>query len=131
MSDGAQTPEELETLFEDSLLLRDGMALNRLFDSGAAFVAHDVGTARGDEIARLALATWNGDATYLADPRWVVQAHDIALIVTGPIINVARRGLDGVWRYAIVFVDEQSKGKSNDRRFSASSDNASGCRSPE
>lgn len=112
MSGSAQTPEELETLFEDSLLLRDGVALSRLFDGGAAFVAHDVGTARGGgEIARLALARWNGNATYIADPRCVVQAHDIALIVAGPAINVARRGHDGIWRYAIVFVDELEERK--------------------
>jgi hypothetical protein len=106
MSDSARTPEELETLFEDSLLLRDGAALSRLFAGGAALVAHDAGTARGGaEIARLALSTWHGSATYVADPRWVVQAHDLALIVAGPAINVARRGHDGVWRYAIVFVE--------------------------
>lgn len=112
MSDSAQTPEELETLFEDSLLLRDGPALSRLFDGGATLVAPDAGTARGGaEIARLALATWHDSATYVADPHWVVQAHDLALIVAGPAINVARRGHDGIWRYAIVFVDERKERK--------------------
>lgn len=113
MSDSAHTPEELETLFEDALLLRDGPALIRLFDDGAALVAHDAGTARGcGEIARLALETWHGNATYVADPRWVVQAHDLALIVAGAAINVARRGHDGIWRYAIVFANLRNERRS-------------------
>src|SRR5215218_8026297 len=67
VSNNARTPEELETLFEDSLLLRDGVALSQLFDGGSTFVAHDGGTARGGaEIARLALTTCNGNAAYVA-----------------------------------------------------------------
>ncbi len=129
MSNSARTPEELETLFEDSLLLRDGAALTRLFDDGAVLVAHDVGTARGDAAsARLALATWHDDATYVADSRCVVQVHDIALIIGGPAINVARRGHDGVWRYAIVFEERQDrmKGDLNDSQRNSSSDDAGG-----
>lgn len=130
MSDSARTPEELETLFEDSLLLRDGAALSQLFDGGAALVANDVGTARGaTEITRLALATWHDDAIYVADPRWVVQTRDIALIVAGRAINVARRGPDGAWRYAIVFVDvrDETKGVFDDsQRDSRSDDDAGG-----
>ncbi|MCO5221362.1 MAG: hypothetical protein M9947_07230 [Thermomicrobiales bacterium] len=131
MSDGARTPEELETLFEDSLLLRDGPALSRLFDGGATLVAQNAGTARGvADIARLALETWHGVPVYVADPRRVVQTHDLALIVTGTTINVARRGHDSTWRYAIVFVGEQRneemKGDRHDSRRNSSSDEASG-----
>jgi hypothetical protein len=100
---GARTPEELETLFEDTLVLRDRQALAELFEDGAVLVASDERSARGgEEIARLALATWIGDHTYVADLRRVVQARDIALIVAERGINVARRGSDGSWRYAIV-----------------------------
>ncbi len=35
MSGGVQTPEELDTLFEDTLVLRDGQALAALFEDGA------------------------------------------------------------------------------------------------
>lgn len=37
-SAGARTPEELETLLEDALVIRDGEALAALFGSGAALV---------------------------------------------------------------------------------------------
>ena len=37
---------------------------------------------------------WAGDYTCVADPQRIVQARDIALIVAGPGIQVARRGRD-------------------------------------
>jgi hypothetical protein len=103
MSAGARTPEELETLFEDTLLLRDRQALAELFEDGAVLVMGDERSARGGEdIARLALGTWEGGRTYVADPQHVMQARDIALIVSERGVNVVRRGSDGTWRYAIV-----------------------------
>ena len=89
-------------------------------------------TARGVEIAWLALATWHGDATYVADPRRVVQARDIALIIADRAINVARRGHDGVWRYAIVFVDvrDGTKGVFDDSRGASSADDDAGGSQP-
>jgi hypothetical protein len=103
MSTGGRTPEELETLFEDALLIRDPRVLAGLFEAGAVLVVGDERPAHGgEEIARLALATWEGDRTYVADPRRVMQARDIALIVAEQGINVVRRGDDGAWRYVIV-----------------------------
>lgn len=100
---GARTPEELETLFEDGLVLRDPQALADLFESGAVLAVDDERTAHGGEaIAQLALVTWAGDHTYIAEPKRVMQARDIALIVSGQGINVVRRATDGTWRYAIV-----------------------------
>jgi hypothetical protein len=58
--------------------------------------------ARGEEIAGAALAAWDGDKLYVADPRKVVQARNIALAIADGAITVARRGADGTWRYAIV-----------------------------
>jgi ubiquinone/menaquinone biosynthesis C-methylase UbiE len=105
MGDGARTPEELESLLEDALVLRDGEALAGLFEAGAVLVAGGQRPARGGAaIARLALATWAGDRTYVADPRRVLQARDLALIVAEGAINVARRGGDGAWRYAMSFL---------------------------
>ena len=102
---GARTPEELETLLEDALVVRDGEALVGLFEEGAVFVAGDGSAARGgEEIARWATALWAGDRTYVADPRRVVQARDLALVVAEQAINVVRRGRDGAWRYAIVLL---------------------------
>ena len=103
MSERARTPEELETLLEDALMLRDRGALAALFAEGAVLVPGDDRAAQGgEEIARLALATWNGDHAYVADLQQVVQARDVALIVAEQGINVARRSHDGAWRYAIV-----------------------------
>jgi hypothetical protein len=106
MSTGARTPEELETLLEDTLLVRDREALRDLFAQGAVLVAGGDGATRGGEaIARRALGVWGGAHPYVADPRRVVQARDIALVVAGEGINVARRDPDGIWRYAIVLRD--------------------------
>jgi hypothetical protein len=103
MSAVAWSPEELETLLEDALLVRDRQALAELFEEGAVLVGRDERAARGgEEIARLALATCDGDRTYVADPRCVMQARDLALIIAEQGINVVRRGRDGAWRYAIV-----------------------------
>jgi ketosteroid isomerase-like protein len=106
MRPGARTPEELETLFEDAFVVRDSEALAQLFEDDAVLVAHDgKAKARGGEaIAHLATAIWEGDRTYLADPRHVLQARDTALVVAKRSINVVRRGRDGAWRYAIALL---------------------------
>ena len=99
---GARTPEELETLLEDALVVGDRAALAELFEEGAVLVAGDRPPAHGgEEIARVATELWTGDRTYVADPRRVTQARDLALVVAPQGINVVRRGSDGTWRYAI------------------------------
>jgi ketosteroid isomerase-like protein len=106
MTPGARTPEELETLFEDAFVIRDGDALVQLFEHGAVLVAGDgPAHARGAaEIARFAAALWDRDLTYLADPRRVLQSGSTALVVGERAINVLRRGTDGAWRYAITLL---------------------------
>ena len=110
MRSGASTPEELETLFEDALLTRDREALIELFEDGAVLVAGDgQQQARGgEEIAWFANGMWEDDQTYVAEPRRVVQARDTALVVAERSINVARRGSDGAWRYAIALLSLES-----------------------
>ncbi len=96
-------------LFEDALLIRDPASLATLVEEAAVLVAGDVQPARGgEEIARLALATWEGDRTYVADPRRVVQARDIALIVVERGVNVARRDRNDAWRYAVLLTSVDS-----------------------
>ena len=103
MGAGASTPEELEMLLEDTLILRDRERLTALFDESAALAAGDGHPIRGrDAIARRALAIWQGDRAFVAQPRRVVQAGDIALIVGAYGVNVVRRDRDGAWYYAIV-----------------------------
>ena len=105
MTPGARTPEELETLFEDAFVTRDREALTGLFEDGALLMAGDKRQARGrDEIARVATSVWEDGRTYVADPRQVLQARDTALVVADRSINVARRGSDRCWRYAIALL---------------------------
>jgi hypothetical protein len=106
MEAGAGTPEELETLLEDSFVLRDHRALAQLFHPGAILVAGGgLPEARGRrQIAQVATRLWDSQRLYLADPRRVLQVGDTALVLGGRAVNVVRRG-DGWWRYAISFLE--------------------------
>ena len=110
MRQGARTPEELETLFEDAFVTRDAEALCAMFAEGAVLaVGEGPEAARGiEEIGRLATALWAGDRTYVAEPRRVVQARDTALVLADRAINVVRRGSDGAWRYTIALLSLDS-----------------------
>lgn len=102
---GARTPEELEALFEDALLIHDYQTLAALFEEGAVLgVGNDQCVCGSMSIAKLALSLWDGDQSYVAAPQRVIQARDIALIVAERAVNVARRGSDGAWRYAVALV---------------------------
>ncbi len=113
MTQGARTPEELDALFEDAFVLRDPGAVTALFEAQALLVAGGVtGEVRGsDEIGLAASALWSRDVTYVADPRRVVQAHDVALVLAAQGTSVVRRGADGAWRYAIALlaIEQQTK----------------------
>ena len=103
MNSGGRTPEELETLLEDGLLLHDAEAVAGLFEDASVLVwgpgSHQ---ARGHaQIKRLTACLCRHRFGYLADPRRVFQAHDTALLLGDGVSNVVRRGTDGSWRYAI------------------------------
>jgi len=104
MTAGAITPEELETLLEDALMVRDRPALEGLFEPGA------VVAAGGLPPTRLVVTLLLHDVPYLAHPRRVLQARETALIVAEHGISVARRGSDARWRYAIALLDPQPEG---------------------
>jgi hypothetical protein len=106
MRQGARTPEELEALFEDAFVTRDAEALSVMFAEGAVLaIGEGRAAARGaEEIGRLAALLWDGDRTYVANPRRVVQARDTALVLADRAINVVRRGSDGAWRYSIALL---------------------------
>jgi hypothetical protein len=104
---GARTPEDLETLLEDTLVLENREGLTQLFEQEALMA---VGAAhqevRGaDKISRFVGGIWTQENTYLADLGRVMQARDLALVVTSRGVNVARRATDGSWRYAILLVE--------------------------
>ena len=106
MAGGARTPEELETLLEDAFVLGDRLALVQLFEPAAVLAAGGgLEDARGHrEIARVAAQLWDSKRTYLVHPRRVLQVRNTALVLGGRAINVAHRGGDGSWRYAISFL---------------------------
>jgi hypothetical protein len=110
MNTGARTPEELETLFEDAFVTRDVQALVAMFADGAVLALRaEAGAARGSaQIGRLVAALWEADRTYIAAPRQVIQARDIALVLADGAINVVRRGSDGAWAYAIALLSHDS-----------------------
>jgi len=105
MGAGARSPEELETLLEDAFVVRDRGALARLFEDGAVLMDGSREARGGEQIARFAMAMWERDRTYLADPRQILQARDTALVMADRGINVVRRDSDGSWRYAISLLD--------------------------
>lgn len=99
----ARTPEELEILFEDALMMGDHATLAELFDPRAVLDTGSDCPMRGPgDIVRCALAAWQGTSPYVANPQRVLQVRDLALIVTEQGVNVACRR-DGAWRYVIVF----------------------------
>ena len=115
MRQGARTPEELETLFEDAFVIRDRTALAGLFEDGAVLSAGSREARGADEIAGLASEMWQQDRTYIAGPSRVVQARDTGLVVAQRGVNVVRRGRGGAWRYAIALLSRDEATTEEDR----------------
>jgi Domain of unknown function (DUF4440) len=100
--DGGQTPEELETLLEDAVLLGDADAVAGLFQPGGMVVMGGAPRLRGrGQIRAAAAALCLHRPGYLAEPRRVLQVRDVALLIGRHVVNLARRGDDGTWRYDI------------------------------
>ena len=105
MTSGASTPEELEALLEDAFVVRDQIAAAGLFEDGSVLACPATARpARGRAaIAEFVERLWESDQTYVADPRQVLQAGDMALVIGSRVISVARRSPGG-WRYAIALL---------------------------
>jgi hypothetical protein len=104
MEPGGRTPEELETLLEDALVVEDAEAIGGLFEPGAV-LAHGEQSARGIRIAPLLCGLRRAGFIYVAAPQRVLQADDTALIVAGRSISVVHRDATARWRYAITAID--------------------------
>jgi hypothetical protein len=103
MRTGAQTPEELEMLLEDALLLGDQTAVATLFARESVLAGSATGPVRGRvESARRALSLWDAEHPYLADPQQVVVSRDLGLVISECGTNVVRRNRSGLWQFAIV-----------------------------
>ena len=112
--DGGQTPEELETLLEDAVLLGDADAVAGLFQPGGLLVMGRAPQLRGrGQIREAAVALRRDRHGYLAGPRRVLQVRDAALLIGRDVVNLARRGDDGTWRYDIcVLLPDQEESPS-------------------
>jgi hypothetical protein len=110
----ARTPEELETLLEDAVVLHDRRALAQLFQEGAMLVVGGgLPEARGhQQITKATTQLWDLDRRYLAEPRRILQARDTALVLAGHATNVLRRADDGCRRHAISLLDPPSRRRS-------------------
>lgn len=106
MTRGARTPEELDTLLEDAVLLGDRRALGELFAGDAVLGLGDGRERRGRaDVVRALADLGDGERTYVADTAQVVQAGDTALLIARAGSHVVQRGSDGAWRAAITLLD--------------------------
>ena len=99
MTTGARTPEELDCLLEDAIVLGDRAGLAALFENRAVLIGAGA-EARGAEAIAEALA----GRGYVASTRRVVRAGDTALVVADGGIHVLRRCGAGTWRTAIALL---------------------------
>lgn len=101
----ARSPEELETLFEDAVIVRDAEALSELYEDEALWVTGtDPAGVRGRvRIARAASERW-ADIARVATPGRVLQAGGLALSI-GAGVHVLRRDPHRGWRLAISLID--------------------------
>lgn len=88
----ASSPEELETLLEDAVLLGDETAVLSLFEAGAVLITGSGVTGPEQALAELA------SLGYVAAIRTVTGRREVAVIVGDHAVNVSCRGPDGSWR---------------------------------
>ena len=109
------TPEELETLLEDAVLLQDGAAMSCLFEPDALLVLDEQPFTGREQIAGSMRELSEAACAYVAWPRRLYQARDVALLLGDGVTGVARRGGNGEWQFVIKLV---AVGTANHRRES-------------
>lgn len=95
----AASPEELETLLEDALLLHDDAAVAALFEDRGVLVA-GAGCVRNRHRAAEVLL----QRDYVASAHLVTVVRDIAVVFGDHTVNVSCRGPDRSWRLAVAIV---------------------------
>lgn len=94
----ASSPEDLETLLEDAVLLGDEAAVLSLFADGAVLVT-DQGVISPERAAAELIRLG-----YVASARTVTSRGDVAVVVGEHALNVCSRSPDGAWRVAAAIV---------------------------
>ena len=95
----AVSPEELETLLEDALLLYDARAVAALFEDRGVLVTKVGAVAARDQAADV-LAEYD----FVASMRSVSVLGDIAVVVGDHTVNISHRGIDRRWRLVVAVV---------------------------
>lgn len=95
------TPEELETLLEDAVLLQDGAAMAELFEPDALLVLDAQSFTGREQIAGVVRQLARDACGYVGQPRQLYQARDVAMLLGAGVTSVAKRGRDGEWRFVI------------------------------
>lgn len=94
----ASSPEELETLLEDAVLLGDESAVAALFDEGAVLITGRRITGPKQALAELA------KLGYVASTRTVTVRRDLAVVVSDHAVNISIHGPDRAWRLVAAVV---------------------------
>ena len=110
MTPGAASPEELELLLEDALLLGDTQAVDGLFTRGGTLaIKGSSPVGRGPEMF-LMLSSWNeGVPGNIGGSTCILQARRTALVIGPGSIRVARRTRRGAWRFAICSLSDSGR----------------------
>jgi hypothetical protein len=102
---GASSPEELETLLEDAVLLHDDRAVADLFErNGVVVRVPSWVTGRGRAGSVLIREG------FVASVRSVTVVHDVAVVVGQRTVNFSGRRPDRTWRLLATVVMPTSPG---------------------
>ncbi len=109
MEAGGRTPEELDTLLEDALVVSDRVRLRSLFCDGAVLASGPLESRGGEAIGRAAVELHEGGRTYVAGDGRVLRSRGLALVSSDRAAHVACRGADGAWRIAICLLHDNRR----------------------
>ncbi|MBG0818859.1 DUF4440 domain-containing protein [Planomonospora sp. ID82291] len=114
----AERPEDVPAVFAERFNSGDAQAVAEVYEGGAVFVAEPGAALTGEELHAANARFMDLGVPITVRPRHVYAAGDLALLIVdwvidgtgrdgrpvrveGTATDVARRGRDGYWRYAV------------------------------